>query len=130
MAHQFLNPAVAAAHMMQQAQGAGGGRFPVTGHPHPNPAQAGKYRTCVSGIAVGTRLRVTLPCNCQYNLTVPNPRAYLVFMPTGARHEGKQVFRFGGVPLFFDPDKGLIFAKLDTQGFKPASIQKLLEKAA
>ena len=54
----------------------------------------------------------------------------LVFMPTGARHEGKQVFRFGGVPLFFDPDKGLIFAKLDTQGFKPASIQKLLEKAA
>ena len=84
MAHQFLNPAVAAAHMMQQAQGAGGGRFPVTGHPHPNPAQAGKYRTCVSGIAVGTRLRVTLPCNCQYNLTVPNPRAYLVFMPTGS----------------------------------------------
>jgi hypothetical protein len=53
----------------------------------------------------------------------------LVFMPTGARHEGKQVFRLGGVPLFFDPDKGLIFAKLDTQGFKPASIQKLLEKA-
>ena len=53
----------------------------------------------------------------------------LVFMPTGARHEGKQVFRFGGVPLFFDPDKGLIFARLDTQGFKPASIQKLLEKA-
>jgi len=40
--------------------------------------------------------------------------------------------QFGGVPLplFFDPDTGLIFARLDTHGFKPASIQKLLEKAA
>ena len=54
----------------------------------------------------------------------------LVFMPTGARHDGKQVFRFGGVPLFFDPDKRLLFAKLDEHGFKPVSIQRLLEKAA
>jgi len=34
------------------------------------------------------------------------------------------------LPLFFDPDTGLIFARLDTHGFKPASIQKLLEKSA
>ena len=38
----------------------------------------------MSGIAVGTRLRVTLPCNCQYNPPVPNPRATYVFMPTGS----------------------------------------------
>ena len=55
----------------------------------------------------------------------------LVLMPSGARHDGKQVFRFGGVPLFFDPDKRLIFARLDEGGgFRPASIKQLLEKAS
>ena len=54
----------------------------------------------------------------------------LVFMPNGKEHGGKAVFTFGGVPLFFDPDKRLIFAKLDKEGFKPASIKLLLEKAA
>ena len=54
----------------------------------------------------------------------------IVFMPTGARQDGKQVFSFGGVPLYLDPDKALVYARLGKAGFKPTSLRALVDAAA
>ena len=54
----------------------------------------------------------------------------LVFMPTGGRHDGKQLFSFGGVTLYLDPDKALVYARIGKQGFKPTSLRALVEAAS
>ena len=54
----------------------------------------------------------------------------IVFMPTGARQDGKQVFSFGGVPLYLDPDKALVYARLGKAGFKPTSLRALVDAAS
>ena len=53
----------------------------------------------------------------------------LIMMPAGTRHEGKQVFRFGNVPVFFDPDKAVVYARLGSAGFKPCTLTQLVSSA-
>ena len=48
----------------------------------------------------------------------------------GARQDGKQVFSFGGVSLYLDPDKALVYARLGKAGFKPTSLRALVDAAA
>ena len=54
----------------------------------------------------------------------------LVFMPTSARQQGKLVFSFGDVPVYIDPDKKIMCARLSrAAGFKPTSLTELVEAA-
>ena len=59
----------------------------------------------------------------------------LVFMPAaGLRHDGMQVFIFGGVPVVLDSAKQLIYAKLSPTPpapatFVPATLRQLLAEA-
>ena len=53
----------------------------------------------------------------------------LVCMPTGGRHEGKLVFSFGDVPVYVDPDKRLVCARLGGKAFQPTSLAALVEAA-
>jgi len=50
----------------------------------------------------------------------------LVFMPLALRHEGKQVFTFGKTLLYLDPDKELVYAKLDKRGYATTSLAQLV----
>ena len=53
----------------------------------------------------------------------------LVLMPTGMRHEGKQVFKFGEVPVYIDPVKKIVCAKVEGGKFQPTSLGALIEAA-
>ena len=58
----------------------------------------------------------------------------LLFMPAASRHDGKQVYTFGRVPVFVDPDKKIVCAKIAAGGaaqpaFKPVSLSALVEAA-
>ena len=54
----------------------------------------------------------------------------LVFMPTGARHDGKLLFTFGRVPVYMDPDKHIVCARRPAaHRFEPISLSKLVEAA-
>ena len=51
-------------------------------------------------------------------------------MPTSARQQGKLVFSFGDVPVYIDPDKKIMCARLSrAAGFKPTSLTELVEAA-
>jgi len=53
----------------------------------------------------------------------------LLLMPTGGRHDGKLVFSFGDVPVYVDPDKKIVCARLGKGGFQPASLVALVAAA-
>ena len=53
----------------------------------------------------------------------------LVFMPSGSRHEGKQVFHFGSVPVYVDPDRKIVCARIGKASFRPTTIAELLSVA-
>ena len=53
----------------------------------------------------------------------------LVFMPTGGRHDGKLVYSFGSVPVYVDPDKKIVCARIGKAAFKPTSLTQLVEAA-
>ena len=52
----------------------------------------------------------------------------LVCMPTGGRHEGKLVFNFGPIPVYVDPVKRIVCARIG-KGFQPTSLAALVEAA-
>ena len=55
----------------------------------------------------------------------------LVFMPTNNRQQGKLVFSFGAIPVYIDPDKKIVCARVDkAAGFQPTSLAKLVAAAA
>ena len=49
-------------------------------------------------------------------------------MPTGGRHDGKQVYSLGKLPLYIDPDKGLVYARISKDGFRPVTLRQALER--
>ena len=53
----------------------------------------------------------------------------LVCMPTGGRHDGKLVYSFGPVPVYVDPDKKIVCARLGKAPFQPTSLAALVEAA-
>mmetsp|Transcript_29930 Transcript_29930/g.91847 ORF Transcript_29930/g.91847 Transcript_29930/m.91847 type:complete len:750 (-) Transcript_29930:193-2442(-) len=51
----------------------------------------------------------------------------IIFMPLSARHEGKQIFSFGGVNVYLDTDKELVYARHgDIKGFRPTNLRQLV----
>ncbi len=51
-------------------------------------------------------------------------------MPLGTRHEGKAVFSFGGVAVYLDTDKKLVYARrADAKGFRPINLSQLVALA-
>lgn len=51
----------------------------------------------------------------------------IVFMPLSARHEGKQVFSFGGVSVYLDTDKELVYARHGgAKAFRPTNLRQLV----
>ena len=53
----------------------------------------------------------------------------LVFMPSSTRHEGKQVFLFGATPVFLDPDRKIVCARIGKAGYRPTTIGELVADA-
>lgn len=54
----------------------------------------------------------------------------IVFMPLSSRHEGKQVFSFGGVSVYLDTDKELVYARHGGgKAFRPTNLRQLVMSA-
>ena len=51
-----------------------------------------------------------------------------LFLDSG-RHDGKQLFTFGSIPVYLDPDKKLVYAKTPKRGFQPTSLSNLVQSA-